>query len=206
MNLTRTLGIVVWTTLLFWSLTIAAGNAKELPKRIYVASVEMPKKPDIVGKGALTATLLGGVLVGHMLDANTSDIETAYAQLLEKNGIDVGTDIAFETMEQLTKKGFEVTGTADQADATLRVHVQNYGLSVVKGSEGSIPVLTAIFILTDRNGKKLWTKQVIWAIVKDIKASVKPHPIPDYFNDPKVLVNEMTKLNSIVVSTALSKM
>ena len=198
--------IALTMTLLVFAAMTASGESKPPPKRIFVANVEMPKKPDIVGKGGIAAALLGGPLAAFAADGANNDIEAAYALLLAKNGIDVGTDVAFEAMKQLAAKRIDVPGTADQSDATLKIVVQNYGLSVFKGSECSRPIMTAIFILTGSDGKKLWTKQVIWSLVKEFPTAVQPHPIPDYFNDPKILVREMGKLNSLIVSAGLSKL
>jgi hypothetical protein len=181
---------------------------KVIPKRIYINAVELPKHPDVVGSGAIAAALLGGALAASAADGAGGDIEDAYAKLLAKNNIDVGLDIAFELTDQLSAKGYEVVGTAEQADATMRVIVENYGLAAVSvnGSKGSIPMFQPVFILTNRDGKKLWRQQVLWGLVKDVKQSVQPHPVPDYFHDPKVLTKEMRIFNTVIISTALSKL
>jgi hypothetical protein len=181
---------------------------KTIPKRIFVSTIQMPKHPEVVGSGDIAAALLGGALESLVADYGGGDIESAYAQLLAKNKIDVASDIAFELTDQLSAKGYEVVSTAEQADATMKVLIQNYGLAAVsvKESKGSIPVFQPIFTLTNREGKKLWTRQVIWGLVKEVKETVRPHTVPDYFNDPKVLIKEMRRFNTIVISAALSKL
>jgi hypothetical protein len=181
---------------------------KVIPKRIFISAVEMPKHPEVVGSGAIAAALFGGPLAAFAGDTGGGDLEAAYAQLLTKNNVDVGLDIAFELTDQLTAKGYEVVGTAEQGDATMRVVIQNYGLAAVSvdGSKGSIPMFQPVFVLTNRGGKKLWTQQVIWGLVKEVKQTVKPHPVQDYFNDPKVLTKEMQQFNTVVIATALSKL
>jgi hypothetical protein len=192
-------------SLLAWSAFAAADSTKTIPKRIFIKTVEMPKHPDIVGSGAIAGALIGGPVAAFAADGANGNIESAYAQLLAKNNIDVGADIAFELMDQLSAKGYDVVGTPEQADATLRVVVQNYGLAAVstESADGSIPMMSPVFILTNRDGKKLWHKQVLWGLVKEVKQTVHPHSVPDYFNDPKVLVKEMRKFNSVVISSAL---
>jgi hypothetical protein len=202
MKLTRLLALLL--PLMLFTAPALAGKVA-LPKKIFIAPVEMPKKPDIVGRGAILAALLGGPLGAFAADGANKDIETVYAEHLAKNHIDVGADITFELMEQLAARGFELVGSADQAEAILTVHLASYGLTA-KGSTGSIPFITPNIVVRNREGKRLAYKLVVWSLVKEVERTVQPKPVADYFTDPALLRDQMRKMNTLMIREGLNKL
>ena len=203
MNTSRWLSIALCAVLALTSVYAVAGK-DPLPRKIHIAPTEMPKHPNIVGRGAIWAALLAGPIGAMASTGANSDIETVYAEHLAKNHIDVGADLTFELIEQLTARGFEIVGE-DQAEATLQIAVANHGLSAI-GSKGSIPYISSNLIFRDRAGKRLKVLVVMTALVKDVEEKVLPQPVTSYFENPALLMDHMRRMNSLAVTQALKKL
>jgi hypothetical protein len=164
----------------------------------------MPKHPNIVGRGAIWAALLEGPVGAMASTGANNDIETVYSEHLSKNHIDVGADLTFELIDQFTARGFEIVGE-EQAEATMQIYVTNYGLSAI-GSKGSIPYITSNLVFRDREGKRLKVLVVMTALVKDVEEKVLPQPVTSYFENAKLLMDQMRRMNTLAVAQALKKL
>ena len=143
MNFPR-LAAIVLAAVLAVSPVPCLGAKPPIPRKIHIAPIEMPKHPDIIGRGAIWAALLAGPVGAFAATGANNNIEAVYAEHLEKNHIDLAADLTFELIEQLSSRGFQIVG-AEQADATLRVVVVNYGLMAI-GSRGSVPHVSPQFV------------------------------------------------------------
>ena len=203
MNTSRWLVLALGAVLSLTS--VAAVAAKDpLPRKIYIAPAQMPKHPNIVGRGAIWAALLAGPIGAFASVGANNDIETVYSEHLAKNHIDVGADLTFELIDQLSARGFEIV-SEDQAEATMQIAVANYGLSAI-GSKGSIPYIAANLVFRDREGERLKVLAVMTALVKDVEEKVLPQPVTSYFENPKLLMDQMRKMNTLAVTAALKKL
>ena len=191
------------TAFLMLSTAPAMAGKDPLPRKIFIAPVEMPKHPDIIGRGVIWAALLAGPVGAFASKGANNDIEAVYAEHLEKNHIDVASDITFELIEQLTARGFEIV-SADRAEATLQVAVANYGL-IALGSSGSIPHVTANFIVRDREGKRLRVGVAMPALVKDLEKKITPMPVTNYFENTQLLQSQMRRMNTLIISEGVKK-
>jgi hypothetical protein len=203
MNTSRWFSLALCAVLGLTSVHAVAGK-DPLPRKIYIAPVEMPKHPNLVGRGTILAGVLAGPLGVAASVGTTSDIETAYSEHLAKHHIDVGADLTFELIDQLTARGFEIVGE-DQAEATMQIGVVNYGLSAV-GSKGSIPYITSNLVFRDRDGKKIKLLSVVTALIKDVEEKVAPQPVSSYFENPKLLMDQMRKMNTLAVAQGLTRL
>lgn len=203
MNTPRWFALVLCAVLVLTSVP-AIAEKDPLPRKIYIAPAEMPKHPNIVGRGAIWAALLAGPIGAMASTGANSDIETVYSEHLAKNHIDVGADLTFELIDQLTARGFEIVGE-DQAEATMHIAVTNYGLSAI-GSDGSIPYITSNLVIRNGEGKRLKVLIVMTALVKDVEEKVLPQPVTSYFENPKLLMDQMRKMNTLAVAHALKKL
>lgn len=193
-------------TVLLWNPIAGAAGKAEI-KRIFVGNVELPPKPDIVGRGGVAAALLGGPLGAVLGEGKTTDIEAAYVQLLADNNVDVAANVAFEAMELLTAKGYEVVGTPEQADATLTVRIQNYGLVPFPDDfDKKVPVLDANVTLTNRAGKRLYRKLTMSQLAKHVWRKLEARPIEEFFKDTKFLNEQLRQINTLVLTDALEKL
>jgi hypothetical protein len=172
-------------------------------KRIYIAPIELPKKPLIITSGAGTAWMIAGPL-GIAVANGTSDLPKAYLETLAQNKIDVAAYLSFELMDRLSARGFEIVDTSDQADAVLDVAVGSYGLTGGIFSRERFPMLAARFTLTNKSGKHIWRENRSTNVLKEVLEQVKTYPIPEYFNDPKLLDSQIRKVNAIVVVSVVS--
>jgi hypothetical protein len=182
----------------------AVAGKDPLPRKIHIAPAEMPKHPNIVGRGAIWAALLAGPVGAMASTGANNDIETVYSEHLSKNHIDVGADLTFELIDQFTARGFEIVGE-EQAEATMQIYVTNYGLSAI-GSKGSIPYITSNLVFRDREGKRLKVLVVMTALVKDVEEKVLPQPVTSYFENAKLLMDQMRRMNTLAVAQALKKL
>ncbi|MBM0104851.1 hypothetical protein JM946_08830 [Steroidobacter sp. S1-65] len=202
----RLFSLLLSIVLLPWNPAAAAAGKAEI-KRIYVGAVELPPKPDIVGGGGVAAALLGGPLGAFLAESKTTDIEAAYAKLLADNNIDVAANVAFEAMELLTAKGYEVVGSEEQADATLTVRIQNYGLVPFPDDfDKKVPILDANVMLENREGKRVYRKLTLSQLKKHVWRNLDARPIEEFFNDTKFLSEQLRKINTLVLTDALEKL
>ena len=203
MNTSRWFAVALCAVLALTSVSAVAAK-DSLPRKIHIAPADMPKHPNIVGRGAIWAALLAGPIGAMASTGANSNIETVYSEHLAKNHIDVGADLTFELIDQLTARGFEIV-SEDQAEATLQIAVTNYGLSAI-GSKGSIPYITSNLVFRDRAAKRLKVLIVMTATVKDVEEKVLPQPVTSYFENPKLLMDQMRKMNTLAVAHALRKL
>lgn len=200
------ISILLSALLLFWNPACGA-DAKVEVKRIFVGTVELPPKPDIVGRGGVAAALLGGAAGAFLSEAKTTDIEAAYVKLLADNNIDIAANVGFELMDLLAAKGYEVVGSPEQADATLGVRIQNYGLVPFPDDfDRKIPILDANVSLTRRDGKRIYRKLTLSQLKKNIWSKLEPRPVEDFFNDTQLLNAQLRKINTLVLTDALEKL
>lgn len=172
-------------------------------KRVSIASITLPEKPVVFSPGSGAAFVIAGPL-GVALANGSSDVPTAYKQLLAQNKIDVPSIIRAELKAQLKLKDIDVVENEKQADAVLRVEVLQYGLTGDIFSGKRFPQLWAKFRLTKPNGSVIWKNMGAAHITKDITKQVEARPIPDFFNDPKFLESQINKITQIVVGSAAS--
>jgi hypothetical protein len=166
-------------------------------KRVNIAPIVLPKKPVVFSAGSGAAFIIAGPL-GVALASGASDLPTAYKELLAKNKIDVAAIIHAELKTQLQAKGFEVVDNENQADAVLSVQMLQYGLTGDAFSSERFPQYWAKFRLTKRNGGVIWKNWDAAHISKDVVKQVEARPIPDYFNDPKLLDSQIRKVTRII--------
>lgn len=200
----RTLGLVILAGLL-----AACGSAGISPaersalKRVSIAPVVLPEKPVVFAAGSGAAFVIGGSL-GVAIASGATDLPTAYKQLLAQNKIDVAAIMRAELKTQLQAKGFEVVDSENQADAVLSVQVLQYGLTGDAFSSKRYPQYWANFRLTKRNGDVIWKNTAAAHISQDVIKQVEARPIPDYFNDPKLLDSQIRKVARIISASVTS--
>lgn len=174
-------------------------------KRVSIATVVLPKKPVIFKAGSGVAFVIAGPL-GVALTNGTSDLPTAYQELLVKNKIDVAAIIHAELKAHLQAKGIEVVDNAARADAVLSVQMLQYGLTGDIFSSKRFPQYWANFRLTKPNGKVVWKEMGAAHISKEVVKQVEARPIPDYFNDPKFLDSQIRKVTRIISASVTSNL
>jgi hypothetical protein len=174
-------------------------------KRVTIAPVVLPKKPVIFKASSGVAFVIAGPL-GIALTNGTSDLPTAYQDLLAKNKIDVAAIIHAELKAQLRAKGIEVVDNESQADAVLSVQMLQYGLTGDVFSSKRFPQYWAKFRLAKRNGDVIWKNWGAAHVSQDVIKQVEARPIPDYFNDPKFLDSQIRKVTRIISTSVISNL
>ncbi|NMG77725.1 hypothetical protein [Aromatoleum diolicum] len=183
------------------SMKMSTDDRKNL-KRVNIASIQLPEKPMVLSSGAGIGFLLAGPL-GIAIANGTSDLPTAYKDLLAQNKIDVAAGIQDKFKSQLTLKGIQVVQSATEADASLVVEVLQYGLTGSPFSSDRFPQLWANVKLTNRNGNVIWKEMIAAHISQDVMKQVEPRPVSDYFSDRALLETQINKVTEILVTSAV---
>jgi hypothetical protein len=200
----RVFGLVIVAGLLS-----ACGSAGISPeersafRRVSIAPIVLPEKPVVFSAGSGAAFVIGGSL-GVALASGASDLPAAYKQLLAQNKTDVAAIIRAELKTQLQVKGTEVVDNENQADAVLSVQMLQYGLTGDVFSSKRFPQYWANFRLTKRNGDVIWKNTGAAHISQDVIKQVEARPIPDYFNDLRLLDSQIRKVTRIISVSATS--
>lgn len=172
-------------------------------KRVNIASIQLPEKPTVITPSAGIGFLLAGP-IGIAIANGTSDLPTAYKDLLAKNKIDITEGIKTEFRSQLKLKGIEVVASEADADAALVVEVLQYGLTGSVFSSDRFPQLWANLKLKKRNGDVIWKEMIAAHISQEVMKKVEARPIADYFNDRALLESHIKLVNEILVASAVS--
>ena len=172
-------------------------------KRVSIAPIVLPEKPVVFSAGSGAGFVLGGA-IGVAIANGTTDLPTAYKQMLAQNKIDVAAIIRAELKAQLRAKGIEVVDNENQADAVLHVQMLQYGLTGDAFSSKRFPQYWANFRLTRRNGDVIWKNMGAAHGSQEVLKTVEARPIPDYFNDPKFLDSQIRKVTRIISVSAIS--
>jgi hypothetical protein len=169
-------------------------------KRVSIGAIEMPETPFVAPPGSGTTFALTGP-VGVAL--SQGDLPKAYKSHLAKNNINVAANIRTELASQLKSKGIEVV-EADKASAVLTVQVLQYGLTVSDSffTPDRFPQLRLKMNLKKPNGDVIWSDFASADVIQGITKQVEPRPLPDFFNDPRLLQREITKVTAIVIAAA----
>jgi hypothetical protein len=183
------------------SMKMAAHDRQSL-KRVNIANIRLPEKPTVLSPGAGIGFLLAGP-IGIAIANGSSDLPTAYKDLLAKNNVDISEGIKKEFQSQLKLKGIEVVATEGDADASLVVEVLQYGLTGTIFSDDRFPQLWANVKLTKRNGDVIWKEMIAAHISQDVMKKVEARPIPDYFNDRSLLESSINHVTEILVASAV---
>lgn len=200
----RTLSLVILAGLLSACVSASISpDERSALKRVSIAPVVLPEKPVVFKASSGAAFVIGGPL-GVAIANGTSDLPTAYKQLLADNRIDVAAIIRGELKTQLQAKGIEVVDDESKADAVLSVQMLQYGLTGDVFSGKRFPQYWANFRLTKRSGDVIWKNMGAAHGSQEVIKQVEARPIPDYFNDPKFLDSQIRKVTRIVTASATS--
>jgi hypothetical protein len=183
------------------SMKMSAVDRQNL-KRINIASIQLPEKPTVVSSGAGIGFLLAGP-IGIAIANGTSDLPSAYKDLLAQNKIDIGVGIQKEFQSQLKLKGIQVVSSETDADASLVVEVLQYGLTGSLFSSERFPQLWANLKLKKRNGDVIWKEMIAAHISQDVMKKVEARPVSDYFSDRALLESQINKVTEILVASAV---
>lgn len=194
--------------LLFLALTlVGCGTAslsrtdRQALKRVTIAPITMPEKPTIIAPGAAIGFLIAGAL-GSAIVNGTSDLPAAYQEHLEKNKIDINALTLNAVKTSLRAKGIEVVEQVAQADAVLNVAVAHGLLAVNAFRSDRFTQFSASLKLTKPNGDVIWKDYAAAHLSTEIQKQLEHHPIPDYFNDPAMLEEQVRKVIGMVLEEA----
>ena len=171
-------------------------------KRVSIGSIELPEKPFVPPAGTGAAFFLAGPL-GVALANGSTDLPTAFKDHLAKNNIDVAAYIRSELISQLKSKGIEVVNSENRGNPVLVVQVLQYGLTGGLMSDDRLPQLWLRLSLRKESGELMWLGFAAAHSTQGITEIVPPRPIPDFFNDPKLLERDFRKVTNVIVSSAM---
>lgn len=200
MRFFKVLSACVFTLTLFGCATTnISPQERAALKRIRVEMVAGSDKPFVYAPGYGVAFLLAGPL-GVAITQGKTDLPTAYQQLLEQNGIDILAGFNSELKSQLGLKGVELVESPAQADAVMKITYSHGLLGRVLTTDNRVPLLTAEVKLVKPSGEIIWKGPDYVRLWDEIDKRVQARPIPDYFNDPKLLASDIRKANGALAA------